>query len=190
MPPHPCVRVAVDERQLIPRPHPQGHQVKAEACTLWREPVPCRQLPRWRAPSPRRKHQARLRGNRLAPPRFGCRHWTLAARCEPRNPARTTPSHVPMMPVARCRKCDARGSRAGPGAVEPLLTCTLTFTRCRRRSPIVDLRRPGHGLEHADKRRITPWPWRRSVPPLDVSLLERPITADELRLWLSAEHRG
>ena len=29
MPPHPCVRVAVDERQLIPRPHPQGHQVKA-----------------------------------------------------------------------------------------------------------------------------------------------------------------
>ena len=40
--------------------------------------------------------------------------------------------------------------------------------------------RPGHGLEHADNRHITPWPWRRSVPPLDASLLERPSPVSRL----------
>jgi hypothetical protein len=117
IPPHPCVRVAVDERQLIPRPHPQEDQIKAGARTLWREPVPSRQHPRWRAPSARRKHQARLGGNRLAQPGFGCRQWPLAVRCEPRKPASTMrPSHVPMMPVARCRSCDPSGSPPGPPA--------------------------------------------------------------------------
>jgi hypothetical protein len=66
-------------------------------------------------------------------------------------------------------------------AVEPLLTCTLTSTRCRRRALIVDLGRPGHGLEPADERRTTPWLGRRSVPPLDASLLERPSPVSRLR---------
>jgi hypothetical protein len=130
MPPHPGVRVAIDERELIPHPHPPGHQVKAGARPLWGEPVPSRQHPWWRAPSARRQHQARLRGNRPAPPGFGCWHWPLAAWCEPGKPARTTrPSHVPMMPMARCHRCDARRSRPGPRAVELSLTCMLSFGR-------------------------------------------------------------
>ena len=98
--PHPCVRVAVDEREPIPRPHPQRHQVKARARTLWRKPVPSWEHPRWRTPPTRRKHQAWLRGNWPTPPRFRCRRRPSAAWCEPCNPAKTTrPSHVPMMPL-------------------------------------------------------------------------------------------
>jgi hypothetical protein len=108
--PHPCVRVAVDEREPIPRPHPQRHQVKARARTLWRKPVPSWEHPRWRTPPTRRKHQAWLRGNWPTPPRFRCRHRPPAACCEPCNPAKTTrPSHVPMMPASRCRSCDPGG---------------------------------------------------------------------------------
>jgi hypothetical protein len=100
MPPHPCVRVAVDERELIPRPHPQGHQVKPRSRTLWRQPVPSRKRPRWGFPSTRRQHHSRLGGNRPAPPGFACRQRPSAGRCERRHPARTTrPSHVPMMPL-------------------------------------------------------------------------------------------
>jgi hypothetical protein len=126
MPPHPCMRVAVDERELIPRPHPPGHQVKAGACALWRKPVPSRHPPRWRAPASRREREAWLGGNRPAPPGFGCRHRRLAVRCEPRKPAGTTrPPHVPIMPLARCRRCDARRPRAGLLPAKPPLTCRL-----------------------------------------------------------------
>ena len=39
MPLHPCVREAVDNRQVEPRPHPPGHQVKAQCSPLWRQPI-------------------------------------------------------------------------------------------------------------------------------------------------------
>jgi len=97
---HPCVRVAVDERQVIPRPRPPGHQIKARCGTLWWQPVPGRQHPGRRCPSARRKDQAWLGGNPLAPPGFASRRGPSAARSVPCNPARTTrPSHVPMMPL-------------------------------------------------------------------------------------------
>jgi hypothetical protein len=151
MPPHPCVRVAVHERQLIPRPHPLGHQVKTRGRPLGREPVPARQHPRWRAPSTRRKHQARVRRDPSAPSGFGSRYRPSAGWCELRNPARTTrPSHVPMMPLHRCRRSDARRSRAGPLPIKALLTCRLRFQRLPSsvvdRRPRTSWRRPGRAV--------------------------------------------
>jgi hypothetical protein len=104
MPPHPCVRVAVDERQVVPGPRPPGHQVKTRCRALGWEPVPGRQGSRWRCPAARRENDARFGGDPPAPPGFGCRPELSAARCERRNPVRTTrPPHVPMMPLPRCR---------------------------------------------------------------------------------------
>jgi hypothetical protein len=91
-------------------------------------------------------------GTRPAPPGFGCRCRPSAGWCEGRNPARTTtPSHVPMMPLHRRRRCHARRLRAGPLAVKPLLTCALRCQRCRRLSSIVDLGRPEDGLADSDR---------------------------------------
>ena len=135
-------------RHVVLRPHPPGHQIKARCCTLWRQPAPGRQHPRWRCPSIRRKNEVCLGGNRLAPPGCGCRRGPSAPGRVPRNPARTArPSHVPMMPLARCRRCVSRRSRAGPPPVKPLLTCRLTAQRLPScvvdRRPRTAWRRPG-----------------------------------------------
>jgi hypothetical protein len=49
----------------------------------------------------------------------------------------------------RCRRCDARSSRAGPPPVEPLLTCRLTVhplpSSLANRRPRTAWRRPGGG---------------------------------------------
>ena len=163
MPPHLCVRVAVDERELIPRPLPQGHQVKARARTLWGEPVLGRQDSWWRYPAARGENEAQLGGDRPAPPGFGCRHRPLAAWCEPRKPANMRrPSHVvPMMPMARYRRRDARRSRPGPRAVDLSLTCALIF------QPLADDSQPGEDVLGADPKEAAGWSgailWRRGV---------------------------
>jgi hypothetical protein len=95
MPPHPCVRVAVDERQVVPHPRPPGHQIKTRCRALGWQPVPGRQDSWRRCPSARGENEAWLGGDPPAPPGFGCRYGPSAGWCERRNPARTTtPSHV------------------------------------------------------------------------------------------------
>jgi hypothetical protein len=87
--------------------------------------------------------------------RLDARTWTqqdrtgalqpLAAR---RHPKGSNPASQQVRPgEIRCRRCDARGSRPGPWAVEPLLTCTLTFqplpSSLANRRPRTAWRRPG-----------------------------------------------
>ena len=98
MTPHPCVRVAVDEQQVIPDPRPPGHQIKTRARALWRE-ASSRPAGLLVAVSSRpAKERSPAKTDPPAPPGFGSRPELSAAWCERRNPARTmTPSHASMM---------------------------------------------------------------------------------------------
>ena len=148
MPPHPCVRVTVDERHVIPDPRPPGHEVKTWCRALGWWPVPGRQDSWWRCPSARGENEARLGGDPPAAPGFGCRRGRSAGRCEQCNPARTTtPSHLPMMPLFRCRRCDARRLRPARLPSRSPLTCMLSVQRLPSsrvdRRPRTAWRRPG-----------------------------------------------
>jgi hypothetical protein len=67
--PHPRVGVTVQQRELIPHPHPPRHDIQPWLGPVRGNPAPRRQHTVWRRPASRREHVARLGGDTPAIPR-------------------------------------------------------------------------------------------------------------------------
>jgi hypothetical protein len=91
--PHPNMGVAVDQRDLVPHPHPPRHNVQPRHRSLRWNPIPRRQRAPWRRPASGRENISRLGGNPLATPGLKLARGVPSSLGKPRCQASTDASH-------------------------------------------------------------------------------------------------